>query len=73
MPHQMTELMPPRPTFIQDMTPEEMEVMQAHAGYWARLAERGISGRGVGSAWSGFGCRSWRSVGAPVAFPSTQP
>ena len=28
------KLLPPRPTFAQDMTPAEMQLMQQHAGYW---------------------------------------
>jgi uncharacterized protein len=32
---------PPRPTFVQDATPEEMEVMGRHFAYLAGLAERG--------------------------------
>jgi hypothetical protein len=35
-------LLPPRPTFMMDMTPEEREVMQAHAGYWADLMQKGL-------------------------------
>lgn len=27
-------LLPPRPTFMQDMTPEELALMQAHGQYW---------------------------------------
>jgi uncharacterized protein YndB with AHSA1/START domain len=33
-------LLPPRPSFIQDMTPDERSVMQAHSHYWhGKLAE----------------------------------
>ena len=34
-------LLPPRPTFAFDMTPEERKVMQAHAGYWRELLGKG--------------------------------
>jgi uncharacterized protein YndB with AHSA1/START domain len=30
----LCRLLPPRPSFIQDMTAEELAVMQAHAAYW---------------------------------------
>ncbi len=33
----------PRPTFIADMTDDELQIMRAHAGYWAGLCERGIA------------------------------
>ena len=33
----------PRPTFTQDMTPEERAVMQRHVAYWSEKAERGIA------------------------------
>ena len=30
-------LIPPRPSFVQDMTAEEAGVMQAHVAYWTDL------------------------------------
>jgi uncharacterized protein YciI len=30
-------LLPPRPSFSDDMTPEEAEVMERHVGYWQDL------------------------------------
>ncbi len=35
-------LIPPRPTFVKDMTNTEAKLMQEHAAYWKGLAERGI-------------------------------
>ncbi|HJR13418.1 MAG TPA: YciI family protein [Rhodanobacteraceae bacterium] len=35
------KLVPPRATFVQDLTPAEMEAMGRHAAYWKRLIERG--------------------------------
>ena len=35
------KLIPPRPTFATDMTPDEMAVMQKHAAYWAELFKTG--------------------------------
>jgi len=35
------KLVPPRTTFVQDLTPAEREVMGRHAAYWKRLIERG--------------------------------
>jgi uncharacterized protein YndB with AHSA1/START domain len=37
----MCRLIPPRPTFITDMTAEELAVMQAHAAYWKGLLAEG--------------------------------
>ena len=34
-------LLPPRPSFTTDMTPEERAVMTAHVAYWTDLAARG--------------------------------
>jgi uncharacterized protein YciI len=34
-------LIPPRPGFAFDMSPEERAIMIEHAGYWGELAERG--------------------------------
>ena len=36
-------LLPPRPTFSQDMTPPEAEVMERHVGYWQDLLNRGVA------------------------------
>ncbi len=35
-------LIPPRPTFVKDMTNTEAKLMQEYAAYWKGLAERGI-------------------------------
>ena len=35
------KLIPPRTTFAQDMTSDEMAVMQKHAGYWAEMFKTG--------------------------------
>jgi hypothetical protein len=37
------KLIPPRPTFVQDMTEDEMKVMQDHATYWKRLMDDDIA------------------------------
>lgn len=37
----LCRLIPPRPTFAQDMTEAEAKVMSDHAAYWTGLAERG--------------------------------
>jgi uncharacterized protein len=39
--HWVFRLIPPRPTFDQDMTEAEREIMGRHAAYWAQIAERG--------------------------------
>jgi uncharacterized protein YciI len=36
-------LIPPRPTFAQDMTAAEALVMRDHVAYWTELAERGTA------------------------------
>ena len=35
------QLIAPRPTFVADMTEAERATMDAHAGYWRDLTERG--------------------------------
>ena len=37
--HFFIKLIPPRPTFPQDMTDSEREIMQRHIGYWKKLVE----------------------------------
>jgi uncharacterized protein len=37
------KLNPPRPTFSQDMTPEERGIMQRHVAYWTDKMEKGIA------------------------------
>lgn len=36
------KLNPPRPTFSQDMSPQEREVMQRHVAYWTELMKQGV-------------------------------
>jgi uncharacterized protein YciI len=36
------KLIPPRPTFAQDMSDEERKIMQEHIAYWNVLMEKGI-------------------------------
>ena len=35
-------LLPPRPTFSQDMSPAEAEVMERHVAYWMDLLDRDV-------------------------------
>jgi len=53
----MSRLMPPRPTFMLDMSSEEREVMMAHALYWRKLLAEGsaIAFGPVGGPSGGFG------------------
>jgi hypothetical protein len=37
------KLIPPRPTFVQDMTEAERKVMQEHATYWKGLVDNGTA------------------------------
>jgi len=39
--HFFVKLIPPRPTFNLDITPEEAAIMQSHSAYWAGLAKQG--------------------------------
>ncbi len=39
----LCRLLPPRASFVQDMSAEEAEVMQNHAAYWTGLLQRGIA------------------------------
>jgi uncharacterized protein len=41
MPHFVYKLIPPRPSFAQDMTPEEGALMAAHSDHWRELMNRG--------------------------------
>ena len=41
--HFLIKLIPPRPSFAQDMTNEEKQLMQRHAAYWTTLAETGVA------------------------------
>jgi uncharacterized protein len=36
-------LLPPRPTFAQDMSPAEADVMKRHVAYWQDLLNRGVA------------------------------
>ena len=38
----LCRLMPPRPSFIADMTAQEFELMQAHMNYWAPRLAQGV-------------------------------
>lgn len=42
MTYVLSKFVPPRATFISDATPEELEVMRAHADYWAPHLGAGI-------------------------------
>ncbi len=37
------KLIAPRPTFAQDMTDAEAQLMKVHGAYWSDLADRGIA------------------------------
>jgi hypothetical protein len=37
------KLIPPRPTFVQDMTEAERKAMDEHAKYWKRLTDAGVA------------------------------
>ncbi len=39
--HFVLKLIPSRPTFAQDMTPEEKSIMQQHVAYWRDLMDKG--------------------------------
>lgn len=41
--HFFVKLIPPRPTFIIDMSDSEKATMQQHVAYWGQLLERGIA------------------------------
>lgn len=42
MKHFLFKLVPPRPTFIADITPAESKLMQEHSLYWRELLARNI-------------------------------
>lgn len=39
----LCELVPPRPSFAQDMTEAERAVMGEHVAYWTEMAEQGVA------------------------------
>jgi uncharacterized protein YciI len=41
MSHFLYKLTPPRPSFLEDMTPAEATAMEAHFAYWADLIDQG--------------------------------
>lgn len=41
--HFVFKLIPPRPTFAQDMTVEERNIMKEHSVYWREMADKGIA------------------------------
>ena len=41
MTHYFCKLIPPRPTFAQDITADERALMQEHAGYWHQAMQAG--------------------------------
>jgi uncharacterized protein YndB with AHSA1/START domain len=41
--HFLCRLIPPRPTFQQDMSDAERKVMQEHVAYWTGLCEKGVA------------------------------
>jgi uncharacterized protein YciI len=41
MPHFFLKLVPRRPTFSQDMTPDERAIMMQHIAYWTDLMNKG--------------------------------
>jgi uncharacterized protein len=42
MPHYLCKLRSPRPTFMDDMTPDEALLMRAHREYWTPRVETGV-------------------------------
>ena len=42
MPHSLCKHRPPRPTFIDDMAPDEAVLMRAHREYWTPRVETGV-------------------------------
>ena len=43
MSHFVHKLIPPRPTFLLDMSNEEAAIMARHVSYWQELADRRIA------------------------------
>ena len=71
------KLIAPRPTFGQDMTPEEAQVMQEHAAYWKDWMSRGhVLGFGVvgdPAGVFGVGIVDFESADAARAFTDGDP
>jgi uncharacterized protein YciI len=43
MPYFFMKLIPPRPTFAQDMTADERKIMDEHGAYWTDLQSKGFA------------------------------
>ena len=43
MPYFLCKLIPPRPTFAQDMNSSERTIMQQHVKYWTDLADEDVA------------------------------
>jgi len=41
--HYVLYLNPPRPTFVQDITDEERDIMQRHIAYWTDYMNKGMA------------------------------
>ena len=41
--HFFLKLLPPRSTFMKDMTPDERLIMQSHVAYWTSLIQSGTA------------------------------
>ncbi len=73
----LLRLIPPRPTFAQDMTDDERAVMQRHVEYWrGKLAERVVIAFGPvadpAGAW-GLGLVLARDEAEVAAFEAADP
>jgi len=40
--HFLVRLLPPRPSFPEDMTASETDIMQRHVAYWTGLMQKGV-------------------------------
>ena len=42
MPHYLVKLLPPRASFLEDMSAEEVNIMRAHSDYWLPHVSAGL-------------------------------
>ncbi len=75
--HYVYRLIPPRPTFHEDMNDEERAIMTRHAAYWSELIEQGgviVYGPVVDSSGSwGLGVIHAESEDEARALPEADP
>jgi hypothetical protein len=70
----MCKLLPPRPTFVTDITADERALMKAHSDYWrGKLADGSVIAFGVVADGYGLGIVAATDEAALQAFQNDDP